>query len=98
MTSYAIVASAIGIGGAIGGICLWMSRHITNNRKHPCKDEIVFQNVCEERGKTNSQAHNHLKEGIETAIKRSDEQHTELKADMRNGFAKIEVLIVKNGR
>lgn len=73
-----------------GGLLI---RHITNSRKHPCADNLVFQDVCEERGKANEMTHQHLKEGIETAIARSNEQHNELKTDMRTGFDKLETLI-----
>ena len=76
----------------------WLAKHISNTNKHPCKDDIVFGDVCEERGKTNEQAHQHLKEGIENAIARSDEQHKELKADMKTGFGEIKTLIIQNGR
>ncbi len=76
----------------------WLAKHISNTRKHPCKDDIVFGDVCVERGKANEQAHLHLKEGIENAIAHSDEQHTELKADMKSGFGEIKTLIIQNGR
>lgn len=76
----------------------WLAKHISNTRKHPCKDDIVFEDVCTERGKANEQAHEHLKEGIQNAIKRSDEQHTELKVDMKTGFTEIKTLIIQNGQ
>ena len=88
-----IVSAAVAIGTAIFGVYVWVGKHISNSKKHPCKDDMVFKEVCEERGKANDQAHEHLKEGIENAIKRSDEQHNELKVDMKAGFTKIEMLI-----
>ena len=86
-----------GLGALItsgGGLLI---KHMTNSRKHPCADKLVFEDVCEERGKSNELAHKHLKEGIDTAIARSKEQHDELKTDMRTGFDKLEVLIKNNG-
>lgn len=96
MTPQTIIGTAVGIGTMIIGVYVWVAKHISNTRKHPCKDNIVFRDVCEERGKANEQAHEHLKEGIENAIKRSDEQHVELKSDMKNGFAKLETLIIQS--
>ena len=84
-------------GGAIlsllGGTIWALNRHTSNSKKHACADNLVFDDVCEERGKANDMVHRHLKEGIEQAIARSDEQHVELKADMRTGFDKLETLI-----
>ena len=76
----------------------WLAKHISNTNKHPCGSDIVFKDVCEERGKANEQAHQHLKEGITAAIARSDKQHNELKTDMKSGFTEIKTLIIQNGR
>ncbi len=79
-----------------------LMKHVSAGKKHPCKDDIVFKkeddkivygSVCEERGKSNDQAHDHLRDGIEKAIQRSDEQHIELKKDMKEGFSEIKTLI-----
>lgn len=96
MDEKAIIGAAIGIGTAIIGVYVWVGKHISNGKKHACSDEVVFKDVCGVRGEANTKEHEHLKEGIETAIARSDEQHIELKTDMRHGFDKIENLI-KNG-
>ncbi len=93
-----IIGAAVltAIWGAIFVVYRWVSKHISNSQKHPCKDDIVFEDVCTERGKANDQAHDHLKESIVAAITKSDEQHQELKVDMKEGFAEIKTLI-KNG-
>lgn len=98
MTSQAIIGAAVGIGTAILGVYVWVGKHISNSKKHPCKDDIVYGDVCTERGKANEQAHLHLKEGIDNAIARSNEQHDELKADMKSGFSEIKTLIIQNGK
>jgi len=92
-----VIGAATAIGTAIIGVYVWVGKHISNNKRHTSSDELVFEDVCTERGKANEAAHNHLKEGIENAIKRSDQQHIELKDDMRTGFSEIKSLI-KNGR
>lgn len=73
----------------IVGLYAWFLKHVTGSSRHPKADDLVYNDVCEERGKANTQAHKHLKEGIATAIARSDEQHKELKADMKTGFSEI---------
>ncbi len=83
---------------ALVGLFGWLAKHISNTKKHPCSDNLVFNDVCIERGKANEHAHEYLKEGIENAIKRSDEQHNELKNDMKTGFTRIENLILQNGK
>lgn len=93
-----VITAGLGVGAFITGIYVWVGKHTSNNKKHPCKDDIVFKDVCEERQKTNMQAHEHLREGIEKAIARSDEQHKELKTDVKSGFDSVLELIKKNGR
>jgi len=90
--------SIIGAYITIIGVYRWVARHMADSKKHPSTDEIVFEDVCIERGKANEQAHKYLKEGIEAAIARSDEQHIELKRDMKDGFSEIKKAIVQNGR
>lgn len=92
-----IIGAAIGIGTSIIGVYVWVARHIANSKKHPCKNDIVFEDVCIERGKANEQAHDYLREGIQAAIAKSDEQHTELKKDMKEGFTEIKTLIQNKG-
>lgn len=92
-----IIGAAIGIGTSIIGVYVWVARHIANSKKHPCKDDIVFGNVCDARGKANEQAHEYLQKGIEAAIAKSDEQHVELKRDVKDGFTELKTLIRNNG-
>lgn len=77
----------------IAALYAWFLRHVTGSNRHPKADDVVYTDVCAERGKANEQAHEHLKGGIDAAIARSDEQHKELKADMRTGFLEIKTLI-----
>ncbi len=78
----AIVSAAGVIGGLIVGVYAWLGKHAANKNRHPNSDNLVYKDVCEERGKTNDLEHQHLKEGIEQAIKRSDERHVEVKEDL----------------
>lgn len=71
----------------------WIGKHTSNSSKHPCSSNLVFKDVCEERGKANTQEHKHLSKGIEHAIARSNEQHLELKNSMKDGFTEIKTLI-----
>ena len=75
------------------GLYGWLIRHVSGPNRHPKADDMVYDDVCIERGKANVEAHKNLKEGIEAAIARSDEQHVELKADMKTGFNEIKDLI-----
>jgi len=84
------------VWGAIFVVYCWVGKHISSSEKHPSKGSLVYQDVCKERGKANETSHNHLKEGIQQAIARSDERHIELKKEMKEGFTEIKTLI-KNG-
>ena len=79
--------------GPIVGLYAWLLKHATGTNRHPKADDLVYNDVCSERGKANEQAHVHLKEGIDAAIARSDEQHKELKTDMRTGFSEIKQIL-----
>jgi len=92
MTEWKIIGPII---GAMVSLFIFIARHVSNDKKHCTSDKMVYADVCEERGKSNAMAHQNLKEGIDAAIARSDEQHKELKADMRNGFGEIKSLIEK---
>lgn len=90
ITAAAVLAA---IWGAIFVVYRWVGKHISDTERHPSKDNLVYLDVCNERGKANDTEHNHLKEGIQQAINRSDEQHQELKKDMKEGFTEIKTLI-----
>ena len=75
------------------GLYAWFIRHATGTNRHPKSDDLVYGDVCDERGKANEQAHKGLKESIEAAIAKSDEKHAELKADVKCGFTEIKNLI-----
>jgi len=85
--------SAIAVAyGAIIKIQMFVSKHIAEKKKHPCSDDIVYEDVCDERGNANEKAHEYLTEKIEGAIARSDEHHQDLKSDM----TEIKTLIRNN--
>jgi hypothetical protein len=92
----AIDGMTISIGSLLTGVVacfLCMIRHISQRSKHPCSKDLVYDDVCEERGKANEQAHTFLAEKIAAAVTHSDEQHKELKSDMKTGFTEIKTLI-----
>ncbi len=90
-----IIGTIVAVGG---GLASWLARHICNSRKHACKDDIVFRDVCDAKGALNEQVHQHLSGRIEAAIKRGDEQHAELKDFCKDEFGEIKQLIRQNGR
>ncbi len=93
MANEVVIVSGAGIIGAlIVGVYTCLGKHTSNKNRHPNSDSLVYKDVCDERGKNNDQAHEHLKEGIQQAITRSDERHAEVKEDL----AEIKALI-KNG-
>ncbi len=81
------------VSAPVIGLYAWFLRHVTSTNRHPKSGDLVYSDVCEERGKANDEIHKHLKEDIVAAIARSDEKHSELKADMKTGFTEIKDLI-----
>lgn len=75
---------------AIIGICVgivaWVTKHITNSKKHPCKSDIVFKDVCEAK-----------QDCLENELKNINNRVGELKDDMKNGFDRVENLIRNGG-
>jgi hypothetical protein len=86
MNDWRIIGIIVAVIMAIAG---WVAKHITNSKKHPCKDDIVFQDVCDERSKR-------LDDCIETSIEHQKEQYQLLREDVNSRFDRIEDLI-KNG-
>lgn len=37
----------IAIFAAIGGTYAWLLKHLSNSRKHPSGDKLVYKDVCE---------------------------------------------------
>ncbi|KKN73162.1 hypothetical protein LCGC14_0403350 [marine sediment metagenome] len=68
------------------GFIGWVTKHITNSQKHPCKKDIVFKDVCEAK-----------QDCIESEIKNMNIRLDDIKADMKDGFERVERLI-KNGK
>ena len=85
------------VSAPVIGLYAWFLKHVTGSSRHPKADDLVYSDVCLERGKANTQEHSHLQADIVAAIARSDEQHRELKMDMKSGFTEIKDLIRANG-
>ena len=64
------------------GFIGWVTKHITNSQKHPCKKDIVFKDVCEAK-----------QDCIESEIKNMNIRLDDIKADMKDGFGRVERLI-----
>ena len=67
----------------------WIARHISNTKKHPCKDDIVFQDVCDERSKR-------LEDCIENEVEVSKERYETLTKKVDDGFKEVKALIRNN--
>lgn len=68
------------------GFIGWVTKHMTNSKKHPCKSDIVFKDVCEAK-----------QDCIESEIKNINNRLDDIKVDMKDGFGRVERLI-KNGK
>ena len=84
-----LIIALIGIFGAIIGVYVWVARHITARKKHPCADNVVYRDVCESERRR-------IDDCIEGAERRTEQRFKEVKDDMRNGFNEVKELI-KNG-
>ncbi len=73
------------IATPILGFIAWVTKHITNSKKHPCKSDIVFKDVCEAK-----------QDCIESEIKNVNKRLDELKTDMKEGFDGVKELIRNN--
>lgn len=89
----------LGIVALIVGAYTWVFRQMATLKR--C---VVSKEVCEQRELRNQAEHKRLDDLIEAAIAKSDEQHKDLKADMkllkadvRSGFGEVKDLI-RNGR
>lgn len=49
----------------------WLAKHISNSRKHPCADKLVYSDVCE-------QVQRRLEDCIEGEVRRSTERYEAL--------------------
>ena len=68
----------------------WIGKHITNSKKHPCKTDVVYKDVCEQK-------HKGFEDCVESELKNLNCRVTELKTDMKAGLVEIKQMI-KNGR
>ena len=73
------------VSAPIIGLYAWFLKHVTSSNRHPKGEDLVYREVCDERGKANDAEHQHLKEGID-----------ELKVDVRTGFHDLKELIKNN--
>lgn len=73
------------IAAPILGFAGWVTKHITNSKKHPCKSDIVFKDVCETK-----------QDCIEGEIKNLSNRVDDMKKDMNRGFDRLEAAI-RNG-
>jgi hypothetical protein len=78
----ALITMALAFAGCLG-------KHLINSQKHPCKKDIVFKEVCQSDMKG-------LEDCVESEIKNLNNRITELKQDVKDGFAGLQNLI-KNG-
>ena len=91
MDTRTLIFMVIGIFGSIIGVYVFVFKHLANAKKHPCKDDIVFRDVCDERSKR-------LEDCIEGAVKAAEGKYSELKKDMKSEFKEVKELIRNNGR
>ncbi len=77
----AIFASTV-----IVGVCGWVAKHITNSKKHPCKDDIVFKDVCDETQRR-------LEDCVESEAKLCQQRYESLTKQVDSGFAEVKQLI-----
>ena len=96
-----IFAAIAGAYGAIIGVYSWMGKHIAAKGKHPCTENIVFKDVCNEKM-------GRIEDCVEEKIKNLDEKITDLKidlktdmidlkTDMKEGFDRVERAILAKG-
>ena len=79
-----------GMATVVGGLSAWLFRHITNGKKHPDADAIVYRDVCEQVQKRIENTVN-----LEIAAMRQQIQNLDEKLEDR--FAELKRLIISNG-
>lgn len=84
------------IGGTYLAIIIlqrYFSAHMADRRKHPCADDVVFKDVCDQVQITNSKEHNFLNDCLERVEEQTGKRFAELKTDMKDGFKELTELI-----
>lgn len=71
----------------------WLIKHCGNTKKHANCEQFVKEPLCAERGQRNDDEHKRLHYRVDEAIRKSDEQHADLKADMKAEFHEVKELI-----
>lgn len=89
ISGIAVIGASVGVGSAIIGVYVWVSRHISDSSRHPQTKDIVYKDVCNERDRQNTAYHRHLEQLITSNLKRSDEKHAELKEYMNKILDKL---------
>jgi len=79
------------VTAALAGVYGWLIKHMSNNTRHPSKENIVFKDVCESERRR-------IDDCIESAEKRTEQRFIEVKQDMKDGFGRLESLIKNHGR
>lgn len=72
------------------GVYAWLLKHLSNSKKHPCKDDIVFRDVCDEKVKR-------IDDCVETQAKLSAERYETLTKKVDDGFDELKRLVRANG-
>lgn len=78
----------VGLVGLIAGVYGWLLKHLSNSKKHPCADKLVYQDLCGERSKR-------LEDCIEAEVRASKERYETLAKKVDDGFKEIKGLIEK---
>lgn len=74
----------------IAGVYGWLIKHLSNSKKHPCADNLVYRDTCEQTVKR-------LEDCIEGQVKLETMRYEALTKRVDEGFADLKELI-KNGR
>jgi len=90
MDTRSLIYVISGVFGAIIGVYVWVAKHIAARKKHPCSDDLVFKDVCEERS-------GRLQDCIESEVRFSKERYETLTKKIDDGFKEIKEEL-KNAR
>jgi hypothetical protein len=84
-----LITGIIGICSLIIGVYIWVATHISNRKRHPNAEELVYQRNCELRSKG-------IEDCIEIEIKNIHAKIEEHHSFNKSQFSEIKELI-KNG-
>ena len=72
--------------GAIFTLYRWVSAHISERKKHPCADDIVYKDVCTEK-------HKGFEECVEGEILNLTKNFDDFKETTKDNFDEVKRLI-----